>query len=524
MRYLSVCSGIEAASVAWEPLGWEAAGFSEIEGFPCRVLEHRFPAVRNFGDMTKFKEWRMEDVGSIDVLVGGTPCQAFSVAGLRKGLADPRGNLSLVFLGLVERFRPKWVVWENVPGVLSDKTGAFGALLGGLGELGYGFAYRVLDAQYFRVPQRRRRVFVVGCAGGWQGAAAVLFEPEGLFGDFAAGGEEGEGVAGAFEVGPGGSRGANVSPTLDRNCRNGAMQNQVGLCVAHSLRGEGFDASEDGTGRGTPIVAAAVCTRMFGDQESRESHLVTAPAVLANGDAHSGFKDERGLVTSPAVTSKWAKGSGGPAGDECQNLVSCPAVMFERKMVRTSGGQPQEELSHCLRADENSGDGAPCVAHNAAVRRLTPVECERLQGFPDNWTLIPGQVGKRRRDRQDRRESFAWLCGLGLSRRDAARLLDSADGPRYKAIGNSMAVPVMAWIGRKIQAVDGMMGEGKKCGVRSAECGVGISDCGLGNGGGMRPARTGVPSVGSGLDGAFRGSEDSEIPNPQSTIGPEGLS
>jgi DNA (cytosine-5)-methyltransferase 1 len=491
MRYLSVCSGIEAASVAWEPLGWEAAGFSEIEGFPCRVLEHRFPAVRNFGDMTKFKEWRMEDVGSIDVLVGGTPCQAFSVAGLRKGLADPRGNLSLVFLGLVERFRPKWVVWENVPGVLSDKTGAFGALLGGLGELGYGFAYRVLDAQYFGVPQRRRRVFVVGCAGGWQGAAAVLFEPEGLFGDFAAGTEEGQAVSALTANGVG-------------TCGADDNQGQAGHLIAHSLRGEGFDASEDGTGRGTPIVAAAVCTRMFGDQESRESHLVTSPAVLANGDAHSGFKDERGLVTG-TITATY----GQQAGQDLEldgALVSCPAVMFERRMVRTSGGQPQEELSHCLRADENSGDGAPCVAHNAAVRRLTPVECERLQGFPDNWTLIPGQGGKRRRDRQDRRESFAWLCGLGLSRRDAARLLDAADGPRYKAIGNSMAVPVMAWIGRKIQAVDGMMGEGA-----------------LANGAGQVRARTGFPSVGSGAGGAFRGSE-LETSNLKPETFPEGLS
>lgn len=179
MKYLSVCSGIEAATVAWHLLGWTPVAFSEIEEFPSQVLAHYYPNVPNLGDMTKFKKWKLNE--SIDLLVGGTPCQAFSVAGLRKGLADPRGNLTLTFLAMAEHFRPKWIVWENVPGVLSDKTGAFGSLLGGLGELGYGWAYRVLDAQFFGVAQRRRRVFVVGCAGGqWQRAAAVLFEFESL--------------------------------------------------------------------------------------------------------------------------------------------------------------------------------------------------------------------------------------------------------------------------------------------------------------------------------------------------------
>jgi site-specific DNA-cytosine methylase len=179
MNYLSVCSGIEAASCAWHDLGWNPVGFSEIEKFPSEVLKHHYPHVPNLGDMTKFKEWNLGT--NVDVFVGGTPCQSFSVAGLRKGLDDPRGNLMLTYLAIADRFRPKWLVWENVPGVLSSNDGQdFGTFLGGLGELGYGFAYRVLDAQYFGVAQRRRRVFVIGYLGDWRPAAAVLFERDSL--------------------------------------------------------------------------------------------------------------------------------------------------------------------------------------------------------------------------------------------------------------------------------------------------------------------------------------------------------
>lgn len=164
MRYLSICSGIEAATVAWAPLGWKVVGFSEIDKFPAAVLAHHYPNVPNLGDMTQIKgdDYR----GLVDLLVGGTPCQSFSVAGLRGGLDDPRGQLTLKFFQLVDRIRPRWVVWENVPGVLLDDGGrTFGSVLGALGQCGYGFAYRILDAQYFGVPQRRRRVFVVDCGG-----------------------------------------------------------------------------------------------------------------------------------------------------------------------------------------------------------------------------------------------------------------------------------------------------------------------------------------------------------------------
>jgi DNA (cytosine-5)-methyltransferase 1 len=174
MRYLSVCSGIEAATVAWHPLGWIPLAFSEIAPFPCAVLAHHYPTVPNWGDMNEYKQW---PDAAVDVLVGGTPCQSFSVAGQRGGLADPRGDLALTYLEMARRYRPRRMVWENVPGVLSSNGGRdFDAFLGRLEEYGYGFAWRVLDAQYFGVPQRRRRLFVVGHPGDGRLAAAVLFE------------------------------------------------------------------------------------------------------------------------------------------------------------------------------------------------------------------------------------------------------------------------------------------------------------------------------------------------------------
>jgi site-specific DNA-cytosine methylase len=208
VRYLSVCSGIEAASVAWEPLGWEPAAFAEVEQFPSAVLAHHWPQVPNLGDMTRHESWNL---GAIDLLVGGTPCQSFSVAGLRKGLHDPRGGLMLTFLEIAQRQRPRWIVWENVPGVLSSDGGRdFGAFLGALGALGYGWAYRVLDAQWFGVAQRRRRVFVVGCAGDGAAAATVLFESESVCRNPAPSREKGQGLAADAAGGAGGGRRGGV--------------------------------------------------------------------------------------------------------------------------------------------------------------------------------------------------------------------------------------------------------------------------------------------------------------------------
>jgi DNA (cytosine-5)-methyltransferase 1 len=199
VRFGSVCSGIEAASMAWNPLGWRAAFVSEIDKFPCAVLSERHAETPNYGDILGFKEW---PDAAIDILVGGTPCQSFSAAGLRKGLDDPRGNLMLTYLAIAARYRPQWLVWENVPGVLSSGKGRdFGSLLGGLAELGYGFAYRVLDAQYMHLAQRRERVFVVGCLGDWRRAAAVLFERACLRGDLAPSRETGEKPAASLTSG-----------------------------------------------------------------------------------------------------------------------------------------------------------------------------------------------------------------------------------------------------------------------------------------------------------------------------------
>jgi DNA (cytosine-5)-methyltransferase 1 len=266
VKFGSVCSGIEAASVAWEPLGWRAAFFAEIAKFPSAVLAERWPGVPNVGDFT-----RPFEHDAIDLLVGGTPCQSFSVAGLRGGLADERGNLALEFFRLAQRARPRWVVWENVPGVLSSEGGRdFGSILGALAELGYGFAYRVLDAQYFGVPQRRRRVFVVGHLGAWAPAAAVLFERSCLRWDSAPRRAAGAEVAGCLEASTGGCD------------DNDACANRV----VHALTAEGFDASEDGTGRGTPLVASTL--RAESGRHQIESTYV--PVAVFGGGQHEAHR------------------------------------------------------------------------------------------------------------------------------------------------------------------------------------------------------------------------------------------
>jgi len=357
VRYGSVCSGIEAATMGWHHMGWEPAFFSEIEEFPRQALAHHYPDVPCHGDFTTIGG---DDYGSIELLVGGTPCQSFSVAGLRGGMADERGNLALEYLKLAQRKRPRWVVWENVPGVLSSNGGRdFGAFLGGLVECGYGWAYRVLDASGFGVPASRRRVFVIGYLGDWRPATAVLFERE---------------------------------------------------CLSrHSEKNE--------------------ARKLF-------------PCLYAS------------------MGDKWGS----------------------NQWVRSGF----------------------CISDNGRLRRLTPVECERLLGFPDDYTAIPqrrqakaqpkgpirdngnrvqrdaGEAGQRVRALRrgngkagnrplppngasegdtlsplqhqvaDSRRHGVGNDGLGVS----GAGIKCPDGPRYKALGNSMAVPVMRWIGERIQAVE----------------------------------------------------------------------
>ena len=298
MTYLSVCSGIEAVSVAWELLGFRPIGFSEIEPFPCELLKQKYPNVKNYGDITQYEKW---NIGQFDILAGGTPCQSFSIAGKRGGTADERGALMYAYLGIVETYRPRWVTWENVPGVLSSNSGYdFASFLAGLEQCGYGWAYRVLDAQYFGVPQRRRRVFVIGHLDNRTDLAAkVLFEQQGVCGNIAAGSE---------------------------------IQKKTTAAI-----GKGVN-------------------------------------YFRRGGNYKYHKDKKAATLRSSAAS------------DCFDLV----LAREKKYIR----------------------------------RLTPLECERLQGFPDNYTQI------------EWRGKPAEQC---------------PDSLRYKAIGNSMAVPVMRWIGERIE-------------------------------------------------------------------------
>lgn len=415
MRYGSVCSGIEAASVAWEPLGWRPAWFCEIEPFPSAVLAHHYPEVRNYGDFTKLIDAAhpVHAEQPIDLLVGGTPCQAFSVAGLRQGLADPRGGLTLEFLRLARALRPKWIVWENVTGVLSQDGGrAFGAFLGGLEDLGYGWAYRTLDAQYTRVdgyagavPQRRRRVFVVGCAGGdFSRAASVLLEPEGVRGN----------------------------PPTRRASRKGTAADAAGgfeVCGTLSdgaHHGGGLNGQDAYTGRIQPVAFDTTqitsTTNRSNPKAGDPRHPLAAgshpPAIAFTGD--SVVADPIGAHEASTYTHE-GKGN--------FRMHNCVGVALSVALRGRDGGATAElggEQAATLRASTGGGDKAHVLA-SMAVRRLTPVECERLQGFPDNYTRIPWK------------KKSAEEC---------------PDGGRYKALGNSMAVNCMRWIGRRIELVE----------------------------------------------------------------------
>ena len=421
MKYLSVCSGIEAATCAWKPLGWEAVGFSEIEPFPSAVLAHRFPSVKNYGDMTKYKEWK--DVGQFDVLVGGTPCQSFSVAGLRKGLNDPRGNLMLTFGAIADHFRPRWIVWENVPGVLSSNRGKdFGSFLGMLVELGYGVAYRVLDAQYFGVAQRRRRVFVVGYLGDWRRAASVLFESESLCGYPAPSREAREGIAGTaaqcFEPrSPDGCARlvGDIAPTLNRM---GGGQREPCICLMDQGGGVmNIERGITGTLRSqTKGHEPIIMSTGQGNAEVIEDH---APTLNCNHEAPVlAISSMTGGEYVGALCTRDNKSVGSQFFDEGKVIALAGDTIGRKPENGGNGCGYQEDISYTLTKTDEHG-----IRQGSTVRRLTPRECERLQGFPDDWTRIP------------------WR---GASEEDCP------DGPRYKACGNSMAVPVMRWIGKRI--------------------------------------------------------------------------
>ena len=417
MRFLSVCSGIEAASVAWEPLGWQASGFAEIEPFPCAVLAHHYPDVPNHGDMTLLPaKIRAGEVEAPDLLCGGTPCQAFSVAGLRQSLDDARGNLTLTFCEIADaidamRKQPSIVFWENVPGVLNTKDNAFGCFLGALaGEddaliaprgrwANAGFvdgpqravAWRVLDAQYFGVAQRRRRVFVVASARGDFDPAAVLFEFEGLRRDTAPSREAGQAVAGTIAASSF-SGGAGGRP---EGAAAGHFQSVLSHDPAPCLETTSHDYSRaDGfTMVAQPIAAYGIPGNWIGRQPE-------------NGGNSTQFMEE----LSPCLTSADKHGVAQPIG-----------AFFAGQGAKAGSIAYDEHIAPTLKASDSGTNRTPSAHIGMAVRRLMPVECERLQGFPDNYTNIP------------------WR-----------KQPESPDGPRYKALGNSWAVPVVRWIGERI--------------------------------------------------------------------------
>ena len=524
IKYISVCSGIEAASVAWHDMGWEPVAFSEIEPFPSEVLKTRFPNTPNWGDMTKFNTW---PDANVNLLVGGTPCQSFSVAGLRQGLKDPRGNLMLTFLAIAERYKPKWIVWENVPGVLSSNGGKdFGSFLGALGELGYGWAYRVLDAQWFGVAQRRKRVFVVGCLGDQRAAAEVLFESESVSRNPAPSREKRQATAGATQESIGGGsqwtspngkdlvgalrardykgignddlsegRGLAISswwdggqtsstittrsggqympdkdnfqaviqPTIiDRAAFNQGTNAQYEPrieqdetmsslvakgphAVAHAFKIRGGSPTETGEYGGTPGKAAGkgylgsdelaftlaatqdqqIAFRKSKRAQSENDHETWVDDGVSNTLNSFDTGDVRtthAVVAVDTFNQTTNEHTSQTLGSSATDVNHYGAVMIPQTVDwRTT--QVDDNMTQTLKTDLAKMSG-PCVSNPPmAIRRLTPVECERLQGFPDNWTQIP------------------W-------KKKPAE--DCPDGPRYKACGNSMAVPVMRWIGQRI--------------------------------------------------------------------------
>jgi DNA (cytosine-5)-methyltransferase 1 len=402
-------------------------------------VDHHF-AFKNVGDMTKITEEMLDELGPVELLVGGTPCQSFSVAGLRGGLDDPRGNLALRFVQLAAVLKPEWIVWENVPGVLSSGKGRdFGAFLGALAELGYGFAYRVLDAQWFGVAQRRRRVFVVAHARDWRCAAAVLFERESVFGDSPTRGAERERTS--------------ISPALRAQPNSSHREHTQAFVpqVCPALKARDYKGpSSDGDGDGASLVPIAfkanISTPSCGHDVSETLQAENQCAVATPIDLRQASRGDR-------MTNNRATGSGGPPGSGVGRSGDPAFTVSERgqavsfdafnqdlndnvtQSLRSSAGGgaydrcvmydgynqiANEDISPSVRIGRDSGD---CLVLPMAVRRLTPRECERLQGFPDDYTAI------------------------------TYRNKPACDGPRYKALGNSMAVPVMRWIGERISMV-----------------------------------------------------------------------
>lgn len=456
--YATGCSGLEAATLAWAPLGWRCAFVSEIEDAPSRLLAHRFPDVPNLGDMNEWEKW--PDF-AIDLFAAGTPCQSFSLAGLRAGLDDPRGTLMLDYIGIAARYRPRWLVWENVPGVLSSNEGRdfatfLGALTGqsieppesgsfsntGIVEgiaAAYGLAWCVLDAQYFGLAQRRERVFVVGHIGDWRPSAAVLLEPSCLRGDSRPRRAAGENAATTVIASSGGI--SKKDDIAGRVIVEPAYAIQAGAIKAS----ESVNASRNTTGPDGLGVRADL---------AYEVQAVAQPYTLAvrgRGDARELEYHDDGIANAVLTPSGGRDGMGvGAIAFSCKDYGQDAAfdvaptlrAMNEVHGHANGGGQMAVALpsgldeGHTARALNacHTGTGRLDVSVDTfvlepyAVRRLTPRECERLQGLPDDWTLVPNAKGK-----------------------------PMADSPRYKMIGNAWAVAPVRWIGERIALVDAML-------------------------------------------------------------------
>lgn len=491
-RYVSIFSGVEAATLAWEPLGWEPVAFSEIEPFPCAVLAERWPDVPNLGDITKI-DWKEEIDGAIDLVVGGSPCQSFSVAGKREGLKGASG-LMFEYIRCVQELRPRWFLWENVPGALtSEDGGAFGQLLSEMDELGYSLAWRVLDAQFFGVAQRRRRLFLVGHLGA-ESPAEVLFEPDCLSGNPQSSREKrkelarraGRSAACAgfkYSAAPRANTigyAEEQANTLTADWHAPAVLplpntalSQYGTEIAGCLTARGDSSSCADRGQNIVCMTGtqAHCHISGEIAGCLTAHMGKddAPVVVDGSNlqtyvcetAHSG---SNGLGVGAADVFPTLDTSSGPAVWARENATPPPfgfaqntrnevrvvrdgtlsgALAANPGMKQTTfvctDGERHTHVAICrnaCQAPKCGGDGAmvaseiegkPAGVSPMLVRRLTPLECERLQGFPDGHTLI------------------AWK---------GKPAEECPDGPRYKAIGNSMAVPVMRWIGRRIAAVD----------------------------------------------------------------------
>ena len=505
MNYLSVCSGVEAATVAWHDLGWNPVAFSEIEKFPSEVLAHHYPDVPNLGDMSNYKEWNFGEK-TIDLLVGGTPCQSFSVAGLRKGLEDPRGNLALIYCGILDKFRPKWFIWENVPGVLSSNKGRdFGSFLTAVGELGYGYGYRVLDAQNFGVPQRRRRVFVVGHLGDWRPAAEVLFESESLSWHPKKSKKARENAPGYIEGGFGAYNQSDVGGTtrasggvlgggsetftigaLNTECGNSKLSHQT-VNAGHFLSVYETHPSDSrvkemgdtcqsvtarwGTGGGNiPFVLNKNYYDVITEVTVRK-YKVDIPKLQTLLKKHKNISNQEianKLDIKKTTVDHWFR------SDSCFSIPDSKDWVLLKELLSINDDSFDESIMTFITKENNydqsnriyngnknsptltkvsagndifalaentigrqpmnggngngftekgpmytlNATGVHGVNHNMAVRKLTPIECEKLQGFKPNYTNIKENC---------------------------------PDGPRYKAMGNSMAVPVMRWIAKRIE-------------------------------------------------------------------------